>query len=636
MPTSVFFLGAEVDNPSAGVIPGFVSRHSRNRHNRLDMHFGTESALAVLLSDAIGTVPAGASIEDVLRLLMQMVINAETILGSRFTLDAYADEVVFWRDLFARVVADGLDLSSSHSSFGPFLWQRYDTSTDMAVDVDGDVAEFTGSGDTQLAQFVGYPTFGEGELRFEVFVPLADDTGWDVSIQPWRDDVTDVVVFMRLTRIGGSWSLDAGFRTVDGDVITFATYSASEGWYGAKFLLAMPGGEVSVEIWPLGVPEPDFEFYETLPSTGVAHPWIALGESGKTSLSGDALSWVLNTVGSGNFADVCYGLAYGNPRWMAVGSMLGVMYSGDAELWNQKITGHTPSGTLPNFHTCATDGVGTWVVCKLSETTPWRAIGDPATSFWDRQTTSLAHAIWAIRFGGGLFVAVTQYAELATSSDGSTWNNQTTALDTSNDWLQDVCYGGGLWVAMGGGGAGYNEFKILVSSDGSTWDLYTISPALDDYYGNAIAYGNGLFVVVGYSGFVATSPNGVDWTLRDPGHTDDLNDVAYVDGLWVSVGPGGKLYETTDPTGAWTAQTSGFGSTAITTALGLTSVSSRAAPVFQVQNGVNQVDVSHRTLLVDNIKTLKTDTDPVRIYHVFALEAEIGHLRTLTLDAEVA
>jgi hypothetical protein len=70
-----------------------------------------------------------------------------------------------------------------------------------------------------------------------------------------------------------------------------------------------------------------------------------------------------------------------------------------------------------------------------------------------------------------------------------------------------------------------------------------------------IAYGNGLFVAVGYNGTVLTSPDGITWTSRTSGITGGLTGVAFGNGMFVAVGFGGSL--TTSPDGiTWTLRIS--------------------------------------------------------------------------------
>jgi hypothetical protein len=113
-------------------------------------------------------------------------------------------------------------------------------------------------------------------------------------------------------------------------------------------------------------------------------------------------------------------------------------------------------------------------------------------------------------------------------------------------------YGAGLLVALllalaacgtsgGGGGAG------------TTWTQRT-SGTGNELEG--VAYRNGLFVAVGQDGTILTSPDGVNWTAQTSGTSNWLYEVAYGNNTFVAVGRNGTIL--TSPDGVnWTAQTSG-------------------------------------------------------------------------------
>jgi len=70
---------------------------------------------------------------------------------------------------------------------------------------------------------------------------------------------------------------------------------------------------------------------------------------------------------------------------------------------------------------------------------------------------------------------------------------------------------------------------------------------------HGVAHGNGLFVAVGEEGTIATSPDGLVWTLRFSGSAYPLYDVAYVNDLYVVVGYYGTILTSPDAI-TWTAQ----------------------------------------------------------------------------------
>lgn len=64
------------------------------------------------------------------------------------------------------------------------------------------------------------------------------------------------------------------------------------------------------------------------------------------------------------------------------------------------------------------------------------------------------------------------------------------------------------------------------------------------------AYGGGLWIIAGEDRKLATSPNGIDWTLRDItsvfGAGDTVFALCYGSGAWVVAGSGGKIGTSTD------------------------------------------------------------------------------------------
>ena len=134
------------------------------------------------------------------------------------------------------------------------------------------------------------------------------------------------------------------------------------------------------------------------------------------------------------------------------------------------------------------------------------------------------------------FVAVGS-AGIVTSSDGIRWNVE----DASMRDLQDIAYGGGLWVAVGGG-------TIVASDDGRNW-TNVVSEDSNDWDGDfflldGVAFGNGRWTAVGANA-ILTSTDGLSWSTvygeawedSDPNLIAFTADsVGYGSGLWVAVG----------------------------------------------------------------------------------------------------
>ena len=162
------------------------------------------------------------------------------------------------------------------------------------------------------------------------------------------------------------------------------------------------------------------------------------------------------------------------------------------------------------------------------------------------------------------FVAVGENSTNAimTSPDGITW----TAINNSITPLRGIAYGDGKFVVVGGTGKG------LISEDGVSWIEINLPTATWE----AVTFGNGLFTAVsscslnvcGYSARIATSPNGIDWTIRlsttanSGGETvRPFTDVKYLnDEKFIAVSSLNQVWSSTDginwdagtiPSGQW-------------------------------------------------------------------------------------
>ncbi len=108
--------------------------------------------------------------------------------------------------------------------------------------------------------------------------------------------------------------------------------------------------------------------------------------------------------------------------------------------------------------------------------------------------------------------------------------------------LHDIVYGDGQFVAVGDRGT------VLTSNDGIKWSA--ISLGEEDLH--AVAYGDGEFVAVG-RGVVMISPDAVDWTPHTVTDQPLLYDIEFANGLWVAVGNGGYILSSPDAVN-WTVR----------------------------------------------------------------------------------
>lgn len=142
--------------------------------------------------------------------------------------------------------------------------------------------------------------------------------------------------------------------------------------------------------------------------------------------------------------------------------------------------------------------------------------------------------------------------KIATSVDGILWTEQTSTVATD---LFSIDYDstGDVLVAVGETGT------VVTSADGGyTWIDQTEGGMTKNLYG--IAWDGTLFIAVGEDGRIQTSETGasaswIDLTSEGPG--TDLNAVYATASLALTVGAGGEIYSSIDPSWEWTAETSG-------------------------------------------------------------------------------
>jgi photosystem II stability/assembly factor-like uncharacterized protein len=255
--------------------------------------------------------------------------------------------------------------------------------------------------------------------------------------------------------------------------------------------------------------------------------FVAVGGEGTILNSVDGITWEPRTSGTSMTLNM---VTYGNGLFVAVGPHGTILISPDGRTW----TPRTPySGTTHDLYAVAY-GNGIFVALgysspELPSTNRRAIITSPDGYTWTAGTfpKSFEYPL-VVRFGNGIFVSLIKLSldydssSIFTSLDGVTWT----------EWkypytLYDVAFGNGTIVAVGAYGA------VVTSPDGIIWTERN-SGTSDDFYG--VAFGNNTFVAVGGNGVIFTSPDGVVWTQRNSGISDDLSTVTYGKGTFVAVG----------------------------------------------------------------------------------------------------
>ena len=199
----------------------------------------------------------------------------------------------------------------------------------------------------------------------------------------------------------------------------------------------------------------------------------ATGSGGEKycAVSTDGINWTVGDLPTGGTP---YSLAYGNGRYVMVGSNTVSAYSTDGLNWTRVLLPSSCQAMKVAF------GNGMFVapnpngyVCAYSTDGSSWTMGDIIAGEFSR-----------ITFGNGKFVSVGNKA-IHYSDDGVNWTFVTPPI-TAN-WYA-LAYGEGYYVALG-----YNKSTYIYSADGITWQ--TATAPVTDYWCD-IEYGNGKFIAV--------------------------------------------------------------------------------------------------------------------------------------------
>lgn len=153
--------------------------------------------------------------------------------------------------------------------------------------------------------------------------------------------------------------------------------------------------------------------------------------------------------------------------------------------------------------------------------------------------------------GMGQFVAVGSSGKVATSNDVATsWTQRVSGFAGSN--IYAAAYGDDLYVIGGSSG------KLATSPDGINWTMRSSSFGASAILAITYAPSAGLWIAVGGSGKLATSIDGIEWTQRLSSFgTSFINGLYAGTNLIVAVGYDGKLATSTNGI-SWTQRGSSF------------------------------------------------------------------------------
>ncbi len=154
------------------------------------------------------------------------------------------------------------------------------------------------------------------------------------------------------------------------------------------------------------------------------------------------------------------------------------------------------------------------------------ALGDSGSKLREAvQDCACAASLYKVVFTGTRFCCAGQDGTIRTSGDGLEWQDRDSHTDVH---LRSVSAADDKVVAVGDHGV------IVLSRDaGETWEKVESGVRVDL---SDVAFGGGLFVAVGSGGAILTSADGHQWDRQDCGSGSDLRSVSCGEGQWLVSG----------------------------------------------------------------------------------------------------
>jgi hypothetical protein len=156
-------------------------------------------------------------------------------------------------------------------------------------------------------------------------------------------------------------------------------------------------------------------------------------------------------------------------------------------------------------------------------------------------------------WNGDIFCVIRSGANsVAVSKDGIKWDSVGTGLTGMAAW-HAIAWNGAVFCMVAAGG------QIATSPDGITWTMQTVPPAIGGWY--AVCWTGTFFCAVGHNMLTAfaqaiTSPDGVTWTLRTmPSSTATYTGVVWSGTTLCAIADSGTVAATSSDGITWAAST---------------------------------------------------------------------------------
>jgi hypothetical protein len=281
--------------------------------------------------------------------------------------------------------------------------------------------------------------------------------------------------------------------------------------------------------------------------------WLAVGNSGQIRRSTDTVTWV--TVNSGTSKDIT-SVAYGDSKWVAGTSQGNILVApSDAFSWTERSfsAGVRINDVAFFFRRNKTGSVlgPVW----LAAGNGGRIFRSTNTTSWTAQNSRFGNAnVNSLGVGGRAVVAVGNNGQMRLGNDVDTnWVTVTSRFGNTN--IRDIVFNEKLWVAVG------NSGQIRISSDARAWttvssgfgslNIHSVIPVDRQSLSsnaNISPRRRQSFIAAGQNGSLRVSTNGVTWSARVSGTSQNINSLARQNNRsWVYAGNNGTMSVSQEP-----------------------------------------------------------------------------------------
>lgn len=434
---------------------------------------------------------------------------------------------------------------------GPAPFMRFGTPSGIAVDASGHwlatdsvnhTIRYGGSGSEASARLLRQPVSQVGQVgATATFRIAAQETvphtcQWLVDGQIIPGATNDVLVLESLK------ASDAGeYRAaILNGLGYFLSFPAS-----LQVLPAKTAGTAPLDNWQL-LATPALQRVRGLAYGNGRYVAVGSGEEWDLSTQGlmatsmDGEHWMTQPRAS---SEALYSIAFGNGQFVAVGNNATLLTSADGLAWTPQVL--TTEGR-PNLNGI-TFAKGMFVaVSGDTHGSIWTSTDGLQ---WTNRGVDIGLSLMAVKAAGDKFIAVGN--TILVSTNGLDWApaNVPTNFVGEEVLLQHLAYGQGTFLSSEGRGGGH----LTSSPNGLDWADAAGTNGLNF---SAVAFANGKFVAVDMNAVgITSSPDGQTWTtptlLTNVDHSVGQLDLCFEQGLFLATGDAGALFTSTDGV-SWT------------------------------------------------------------------------------------